>query len=187
MGALNAFNIPDWPTVVESCGSYDSYKRLVDERLNAYGHDKFVRVAANHIAQVPYTQFQCAPSQLLSSIRSLGLPWSALLCVRGWCRLRAGLACLRALSGRRSNAKFQRCIFCVRRVRNATVHAVCVCQRWASLRKAFQESAGILADCTTHAFCLEVLGCSPSSPGFIDAIQLADAIDMAASDYWKMV
>ena len=111
--------------------------------------------------------------------RRADLPWDVQLCLRGWCRLRAGLATLRAVNGRRSQARFQSCIFCDRPTRNATVHALALCPPWEERRREFRLAAS-LGDCSAQALALAVLRCHPSSQGFVEGVRLADAIDSAS-------
>ena len=66
--------------------------------------------------------------------RELELPGSTLTNMRSWCRFRCGQLVLRHLLGRKSVAVFQRCIFCGERLRNATVHVLSSCDRWARHR-----------------------------------------------------
>ena len=181
---LEKWGIPDWPDVAEACVDYGSYSARVLSCLSVRCATHWEASASTHGAQVPYLVFQASPSSVLHAVKALSLPWEVLLCVRSWCRLRAGLVYLRSLHGRRSAARHQQCIFCGRGVRNATVHAIGVCPRWCDARSTFVEAAGLEA-ASPDALCMALLGCTPGSPAFIPALFLADGLDGAATNYWK--
>ena len=182
---LRRWGVPDWPKVCDVCVDYGSYSDRVTSSLHAHCAGAWKVRADTHGAQIPYCAFQCTPSTVLMDIKHLQLSFDALLCVRAWCRLRAGLICMRALHKRRSTARYQQCIFCGRGVRNATVHAVAVCPRWCRLRSDFVNVAALGANCSADVLCLEVLRCPPSHAALCEAVYLADALDQAATRYWK--
>ena len=63
--------------------------------------------------------FSAGPSTSMDMLKSYELSWQDQLQVRGWCRLRAGVTCLRHWDGKESQERSQDCIFCgVRGVRN---------------------------------------------------------------------
>ena len=121
---LQVWHVPDWPEVWHVVPTYDGYKELITKKLQHNGAGSWAQEADKHSAQVPYRTFQRAPSDALSSIASLDLTWAQQLRVRSWCRLRAGLICLRNLHGRQSMARHQKGIFCGLCVRNATKHVL---------------------------------------------------------------
>ena len=183
------WGVPDWSDLQVPHRSYLTYKRAVDAALRSTSVAKLREGINRHRAQVPYYRVQqTVPLPRASVLRKLlvsDLPWDVLLCVRGWFRLRAGLACLRTLRGRQSMARHQFCIFCGAGVRNATVHCISLCSAWSKLRENFVCTSRLPQPCSSHILCLQVLSCSVSSKAFVDAVRLADAIDAGATQYWQ--
>ena len=99
--------------------------------------------------------------------------------------MRAGIPRLRALNGKRSEAKVQHCITCAKPVRNGTVHALGNCPTWSSHRDKFKAAAGFTSVNTPLEVTLAVLKCSPPHPAFSLAVLLADAVDAAAEEFWR--
>ena len=186
LSLMRQWGVEDWPAVADSCGTYSAYHKYVSASLTGACGLLLIRGLANHSAQVPYCSFQDGPSHVLLQTRGLNLPWVTQLQLRGWIRLRAGLACLRALGGRRSNAKFQRCIFCNRGVRNGTVHAVGCCSEWDIPRGAFTVAVGAGSN-TPDKICGLALSTVPGAAGFVEAVALCHGIDRGATQYWKDV
>jgi hypothetical protein len=183
---LQKWGIADWSDVAGFCPTYASYKSYVTSVLVGTCSISLMTEVATHQAQVPYTTFQGAPSLAILEVRSLGLPWLVQLQFRGWLRLRAGLPCLRALHGRRSSARHQFCIFCGMGVRNGTVHAVGLCSTWNEWRTAFFAASGFPPQ-NPDQTCKIVLGMSPRSTGFPEAVALCSKIDEGAAVYWRGV
>lgn len=181
---LARWGISDWPAVCTTCPSYRDYSLYVSSALVGVCSTSLTTALDTHSAQVPYNTFQHGPSFALMRARSLNLDWDVQLQLRGWMRMRAGLPVLRALHGRRSNARFQRCIFCSDGVRNATVHCIGRCRVWCDLRAAFVEAAG-MPSLGPDRLCSAVLGVTPDDAGFVEAVRLCSEIDRGAGAYWK--
>ena len=182
---LSSWGVADWPAVSDICPTHASYAQLVQSTLVSACLPHLQAGLDNHGGQVPYCCFQTCPSDLLSLSRRYNLPWSVHIKMRGWCRMRAGLPLLRSLNGRKSNARFQRCIFCGNGVRNGSVHALAVCTFWANHRNAFITASGSPAGTSAHQLTVAVLGAHPGAPGFSAAVALADAVDERATSFWK--
>lgn len=182
---LSSWGVADWPSVQDTCPTHASYVRLVQSSLTAACSSSLQAGLDAHGGQVPYTCFQACPSDLLSLSRRCDLPWSVQVKMRGWCRMRAGLPGLRSLHGRRSNARFQRCIFCEGGVRNATVHSLAVCGAWIDYRRAFVVASMSGESLSAHQLTVAILGVHPGSPGFSEAVILCDAVDARATGFWK--
>ena len=182
---LDKWSIPDWRSVSDLCPMYASYKKHVDSLLQWVCTPLLVSECSKHNAQVPYAAFQSSPSDVLATCFSMRMPWHTLMQLRGWCRMRAGLPCLRTLGGRVSHARRQRCIFCNTGVRNATVHTLVVCPSWGELRSAFILGMRYVAVPPADRLTLDILGASPRAHGFPAAVALCDAIDSGASQYWQ--
>jgi hypothetical protein len=135
--------------------------------------------------QVPYNQLRGSSSSVLVRVQKMSLPWELLIAIRGWCRIRAGLVCLRAVHGRRSRARLQGCIFCARCVWNATNHAVARCAHWSDLREAFLKIRPEMRVLPTGSLCLAIMGCEPPAAGFCESVILSDAIDRSALKFWS--
>ena len=101
-------------------------------------------------------------------------------------RARRSRVSLLFLGSRRSNAKFQRCIFCNVGVRNGTVHAVECCREWDILRDAFTVAVGA-SSATPDKICGLALSAVPGAAGFVEAVALCHGIDRGATQYWKDV
>ena len=145
---------------------------------------------AHHGAQVPYLVFQQQPSVAVRTVLALAaaeppLDWDVQIGLRGWCRLRAGLPRLRALHGRRSDARFQECIMCKTCIVNATKHAIAACAHWAPLRENVCAADPTFLVLEIDAFTKAFLSCQPSSVAFKQVVRLADAIDHAAGEFWR--
>ena len=170
--------------------SYDGYKSHVKQRVRAAEAPMWLAAVERHGAQVPYPVFQRKPSDAVNAVRLLcsgptPLDWDVQVGLRSWCRLRAGLLRLRARGGKRSDAKYQDCIFCGRCIRNATKHALAECAYWATWREAITAARPSFASLGADAFTKAVLECQPSSSAFPHIVRLADAIDRAAGSFWK--
>ena len=170
-----------------TCTSYDAYRKLVDDSLSSSCANALAAKVAGHRAQVPYYLIQSGVSCILQTVDSLGLSWHTLVHIRGFSRLRAGLVRLRALHGRRSEAKHQMCIFCGCGVRNATVHVLAVCRKWSNQRAAFVDAHTAYSSLPADKLALAILSCGPSQVGFIEAVELCGCVDQSASGYWRGV
>ena len=182
---LATWGVGDWDP--HRFTSYEAYKAYVDDCLLASFTAHWQATAARHSAQVPYSAFQQSFSTAIAKVWQLELSWKVQLCVRSWCRMRAGLLVLRHLNDKVSDARTQRCIFCGGQARNGPVHVLGVCKAWASQRKKFRATANLEAGFSAHTYTLAVLGCDPDMPAFADAVSLTNAIDRAAHDFWKTV
>lgn len=181
---LQKWGVADWPEVASICPTYKSYQHYVSSVLLGSCSIELLASLRTHQAQVPYTTFQDSPSHVISEVRSLGFSWDVQIRLRGWFRLRAGLPCLRALHGRRSNARHQVCIFCGTGVRNATVHAIGLCRVWGELRNIFLAAlAG--SPSSPDEICKSALGINARAAGFQEAVDLCYGIDRGASEFWR--
>jgi hypothetical protein len=181
---LLSFGIDDWRSLPVDA-TYEHYMAHTRAQAASACLPSWRAKVEKHTAQVPYNLLQQVPSEALSHPDLAALPWSTQIAVRGWCRIRAGLPRLRALDGRRSEAKFQQCIFCNQRLRNATVHVVARCPHWLDLRNAFLVNEPVGSNVLAGRLCLAVLNCHPGSLQFLAAAELCDAIDRGASLFWS--
>ena len=186
---LIEWGIPDFDGS-NGVSTLESYKSIVLGRIRAAELPKWQAKVSKHTAQVPYSLLHEAPSDILRHVKSLAneespLPWDAQISMRGWCRMRAGITCLRAKHGRRSEARHQQCVLCNCGLRNATVHAIACCAFFQDQRNRFLDAVPALRGAPNGTVTLGVLGASPSKPGFVEAVRLADAIDRAATLRWQ--
>ena len=178
---MNAWHVQDWDVFRLSGRSYDEYKAALICQLGVSCFDEWSANAGRHAAQIPYCVFQSRPSVAMSRLRGMQLPWDRQLMVRSWCRIRAGLVCHRHLDGVRSRAKFQHCIYCDSRVRNATKHTLALCPRWDGLRKSLITG---LAESRPDVFCIRLLGLLPGDVLFDGMLCFCHALDAAAHSFW---
>ena len=134
-----------------------------------------------HRAQVPYSLFQQEPSNLRAMITGMNLDWSQLMLVRGWCRVRAGLMCVRHLRGKRSRAEHQSCVFCGLTVRNGVKHVIGLCERWEALRAPLLQE---LPGHTTDSSVLSLMGTSPEDDRSSQVLAFFAAVDKEAPAFW---
>ena len=163
------------------CPTYESYRHVVTKQLKLWRAPGWEVSAQHHRAQVPYCTFQAGPSDALVASADLLLDWKHQPMVRGWCRFRAGLVCVRHLGMRRSKAKYQNCIFCQGDVPNATKHVLAGCPFWRSLR------APLLSEWVAVAYedlALRILRTGPKDNFFLVVLELLDAIDSGATGFW---
>ena len=188
---LGEWGVVDWPLCVAQYPTLGSYQAYVDQVLLRKCVAMRSEQVQSHNASIPYYTFQPHPADLLSTCRSLNFSWQLQLTLRGWCRVRAGIACLSSVFGKPSRADRpspnQLCIFCRCGIsRNATKHALAACKHWQELRGAFmsvRELVGLPAD----EVCTALLRTQPGDTGFAEAVTLFSRIDEGASLYWASV
>ena len=134
--------------------------------------------------QPSLSTFQPCLLDVLSLCRDANLPWLSQLQLRGWCRVRAGLACFSCVDGRRSAAEHQLCIFCGRGARNAMKHCIATCSSWKSARTSFLSKVPQGDLLNADGVALGVLGVTPGMVGFLEAVALCDGLDQGASKFW---
>ena len=181
---LSDWGIQDWPSVTDACPTYSTYSSYVSAVLLERCITLRSVGVSRHQSKIPYSTFQPCLLDVLSICRSANLPWLTQLQLRGWCRVRAGLACFSCVGGRRSSAEHQFCIFCGCGVRNAIKHCVATCSFWRSARISFLSTIPLGDQLTTDVVSLKVLGAIPGTDGFLEAVALCDGLDEGASKFW---
>ena len=181
---LRNWNIPDWPDWQLHGRTFRQYKAAVKLAVAKHCRRKWLLQAAKHSGCIPYLSFQPCCSDTLAQMRRMSLPWDVQTGILGWSRLRADLAILRCVNGRRSQARIQSCIFCGFSCRNGLVHVLGVCSGWAEFRDAVTLSANCKGSLSSGDKALLVLKARPKMPHFVSAVRFADAVDSAASDFW---
>ena len=174
---LKAAGLVDWPQAPSNVRTLEDYSELVKSTLELLDGARAVTRIQEHRATVPHYVFQVGPSPHLRAAKALELPWQIQLCMRAWCRFRAGLVVLAGKNGRRSAAKFQSCLFCQSVVRNAVVHCLSTCPRWECQRLSFKEVVRPSPDVTKDLFARLVLGCVPGDAAFCLVAAWFDEID----------
>ena len=101
--------VRDWPSVVDVYPTYASYSSYVSLALIPLCTSLKLEGVSKHGSQIPYSAVQPCLTDVLSSCRDASLSWLSQLQLRGWCRVRAGLACL--VGGRRSATDIGSAIF----------------------------------------------------------------------------
>ena len=162
------------------------YKQHINHALSASARTEWRAGVEKHSAQVPYYLFQHGPSTALVDSKRCNLTWAERLNLRGWCQLRAGLLVFRHLQGRRSQAKFQHCIFCDTAVRNATVHVLSICGCWTAERSACLSLLNA-QELPNDQKTLAILRVCPSSRAFKQVLSFAAALADSAGHYWSGV
>jgi len=178
---LSAWQVQDWNVFRETGRSYDAYKASLFAQLGNACLEEWGASASGHGAQIPYNVFQPRPSIAMHRIRTMELCWGRQLMVRSWCRIRAGLVCHRHLDGQRSRAKFQHCIYCDARIRNAMKHTLAVCPRWEAMRAPLLSGLSVMSP---DAFSSSILGLQPGEVLFENMLRFCQALDTAAHDFW---
>ena len=170
---LGAWSLEDLDVGTEPMASY---KLKVRRALEARCSDLRAADVARHVFPFPYSNLQLGPSSHLASLLGTAASWSQLVGVRSWCRLRLGIPRLCAVSGKKSAAKSQSCLFCPATVCPTSYdHAFCVCPHFASLR------------CSSHLFAAaaDALSLPPGHPLFCSVLAMARSIDSAADCFWR--
>ena len=179
LAILQQKGIPDWPEE-----PYGSYADTVTKRLSTAYCRKWRVDVARHRAQVPYYLLVESPGEIFRTLQSWNLSAEMQHNLRSWCRLRCGLLCLRHVEGHRSMARYQRCIFCNQRVRNATVHAISTCGHWSLFRGNFAEQAALVAEDGRQQFTLEMLKVGRSLGALEVALRWAAEMDAEERRFW---
>jgi hypothetical protein len=143
-----------------------------------------VNCCTSHRAQVPYGQFAVASGASIDAWRGMSLSTSALSGMRSLCRLRCGELRLRHLNGQESVAKFQRCIFCDARVRNATVHCLALCSKWEKFREDLSLALAIKAEQSYQEFALICLRADCPAAAEV-MLRWAQEVDRECYIFWK--
>ena len=181
---LDSASILDWPQWCQNGGTLDDYRVYVDCLLSDAYCLEWNVAAHRHQAQVPYTVLDSSPGTCIRHIRQLHLSTGAHFCLRSWCRLRCGLVVLRHLGGKTSLARYQRCIFCQRPVRNATVHVLGVCGHWGAFRQEYAAACSEGSIGSPQVFTRRVLCCLVPAQALEVACTWSAAIDRESFDYW---
>ena len=176
--------IPDWSTVRQDCSDYDQYREHIDHVLQNFSWEGLSKTVDRHSAAVPYYNFQKGISHALERL-VVEQNWELLRMSRNWCRMRIGDVVLSGVNGKRSCARYQICIFCGDGVRNATVHALARCRCWEDFRRQYRTVASLPEDISADSLCLKVIGCTPTSSGFAEAVVMMDRIASASLAHWS--
>ena len=176
---LEAKGVPDRPAAPD--GVYDDIVAgcLRDAYTVTWRAD-----VARHRAQVPYYLLESNPGATIQALRSAELSGETQYHLRSWCRMRCGFLCLRHLERRHSEAKYQHCIFCHDRVRNATVHVFSVCRCWDFLGLAFAAQTGLVAGDSHQKFTLAALKLGQSMDAMSIAFRWAAEVDKEQQMFW---
>ena len=162
----------DWKSTGR-CVSPTAYRSYVTARLASSELDVWKVDVGRHTAQVPYNLFQPVPSSEYACVLQSDLAWQHHLKIRAWSQVRAGLLVLRHLGGRRTQARFQCCVFCgMPGIRNGTKHVLSKCQVWSEFHRAIRETM-LWGDLTDDQLVLQVLGCGCTDRCFVCVLDLA--------------
>ena len=162
--------------------------------------DSWVSAVSTHHSPVPYATLQPRPSLVPKLAVIQGWPWDVQLCLRSWCRLRAGLISLGARAGRRSSARCLQCIFCDEWVVNILEHVISSCPCWEVARASLvaegfwpprsrlvasssSSSQEVLAEVppVVWALCAFEQPC----PLFFAIVRFIGSVDTAAQMWWR--
>ena len=130
------------------------------------------RISNSFLSQRRFSIFRsshssAAPNWALLSLKFLSETLARLLSQRADIQLRRGYVSLGHLSGKKSKAQVQQCIFCGRRYSNVRLHVLCACTCFVNFRQ----------QCTTHFSSgldidMSSLNIPPSHPGYRPIIAL---------------
>ena len=180
---LHSAGVQEWQSWQTPGVSLKDYRLYVSQTLKDNGHAVWLAAVQRHNAQVPYCTFQDNMCTAMHQLRRCQLTWDQQLCVRSWCRLRAGLVVLRHLGGRVSEARHQNCVFCDICVRNATVHCLCKCDSFLESRKEIVSVAS-WHFVSTDELARNILSCQPGAAVFGEVLLMASQIDRKAEEFW---
>ena len=124
---MQDWDILDYPLWRNGSASYSAYKYYVTTHLQDICRARWLPAVCTHLRPVPYLLLNPLPGPTLPDALRAGLPWDTLMCLRGWCKIRLGLPLLSCVSGRRSGARIQQCIFCGTPNTNAYEHVFALC------------------------------------------------------------
>ena len=172
------------PCTLDKAGvsvSVSAYASSAKAALVSRDSSWFSETLDKHGATVPYTVFQQGTSQHVHGAKLCGASWAVQLCIRSWCRFRAGLVVLAQKDGKASTAKFQDCIFCGDVVRNAVVHCLSRCRRWSGRRDEIVVVAALPDTLSKDELARAILACVPGDAAFELVVAWFDQIDAASS------
>ena len=181
---LDKYSIMDWPVWRASCGPGADYKCYVDGSLaKSYGII-WRGIVSRHRAHIPYYLFESSPGLAVSRLQSAALSVETQGSLRSWCRLRCGLLTLSHLAGRESAARHQTCIFCNECTRNAAVHCLSLCSRWADRRCFVEALLRCNASDGAQNFALHCMRSDISEAALESLVVWAADLDREASAFW---
>jgi len=183
---MHEMGIMDWSSWAPCQRSMKDYTRYVSDTLATQGMQNWALQRSSHSSS-PYDarDFLGGPSTSMVTLKSCDLSWQDQLQVRGWCRLRAGVTCLRHLDGKTSQAQSQDCIFCgVRGVRNPLKHVVAKCSIWAERRSMLVENTP-WKDLCPDLLTVQFFQCAPGDDQFAAVLRMAADIDKKSERFWS--
>ena len=163
-------------------------QKQVTKDLLACALDKWKSEVITGSTHIAYTSFQPSPSSALTKVRTLGLSWADLKAVRAWCQMRAGIFNFCHISGERSHASVQRCIFCDYLYGNITKarmakHVLGGCTFWATTRVTVVENLGI-TDSRPDPITMTILRVTPDTKDFLDIVRFCFCIIRKEQQFW---
>ena len=175
----------DWRSWSSGQKSMQDYRKHVSATLSAQGERDWLKQKARRSSSTyDARDFLAAPSMSMEILKTHGLAWDDQLLVRGWCRLRAGVTCLRHVDGRASQAISQNCIFCgCAGIRNPLKHVIGKCSEWADRRNVLVANTpweNLPPDLVTAQFFQR----TPGDRHFLAVLRMAAAIDRQAEASW---
>jgi len=183
--ALAAHAIMDWPSWVGPGRTTDDYSCYVVQTLSQSFKYTWDSVVAKHRAHIPYYLSESHPGAGIRRWRGVDLTTKAQLSLRSWCRMRCGLLVLSHIGGKESDARHQYCIFCHECTRNASVHCLSLCQKWAARRSAAEPVLHLIAADGAQAFALACLRSDMSQQALETLAPWAAELDAASFDFWR--
>ena len=128
-------------------------------------------------------QINRTASSLLADMRQSDVSMETCNAALSLCRARCRLLCLSHLSGLKSKAKVQMCIFCNTVLLDGYGHVVFSCPAWQALRKSLlMHHVGDDAAALTLKSLME---CSANSPMIHKVAKFWQEVDRAANSYWN--
>ena len=179
--------MPDWPDVVDSYPTLQSYFALVDELLRAASLGQWLSDVRRHKAPVDYASILGVPCTHLRDAWKCGLPWDLLVGQRSLARLRAGLLRLGHRRGRRSSARHQSCICCDREIEDTAWHVIFECSGInADLRSALADAMTDGSEGLSATEALSTVLLLPvDSPAYPAVIALSSCIEEVSRNFWR--
>ena len=128
---LSRWQVPDWPVFADGGSTLAKYKRFLRAHLAEVCKGKWEQDLARYTRPRLYSSFRPTANAdyklALSTKTALG--WSQLCMQQSLSRLRLGTITLAHLSGRRSQARYQHCIFCNCKTLSPFLHSFTACSR----------------------------------------------------------
>ena len=182
---LQEWGIQDWPSWKSSEVSLDDYKTYVKVCAERASLSVWRQQVAEHVLPIPFLSWSGAPRCDLQWHEASRLSWACLASQRALCRLRAGLLRLGHVSGQRSSARRQACIFCNTFSLSMHFHVMCRCTIWEQQRSSvWNQRENSMPPDSMHDQLAALFCTSPGDESYASLVAWARLLDNGVREFW---